>query len=141
MKKAIALIMTAAFLSGCHTVNLINTSNGETIKVHSHIMSRNIWAEMPDGEILKGKFATMTNESVGVTTGSATAFGGGTSATVAGSATTYNSGDSGTVYALLRSAKPGSKLTLEINGKFNPVSRQGFGTARTNDGRTYQIVF
>jgi hypothetical protein len=140
MKKAIALI-AVVFLCGCHTVNLINASNGETIKVHSHMMSRNLWAEMPDGEILEGKFAAVSNESIGVTTGSATSFGGGTSATAVGSATSYNSGNSGTVYALLKSTKPGSKLTLEINGTFNPVSRQGFGEAKTNDGRTYKIVF
>ncbi len=141
MKKTFSMIVVAALLCGCHTVNLTSFNSGETIKVHSHFMSRNLWAEMPDGEILKGRFATVTNESIGVTAGSATAFGGGVSATATGSSTSYNSGDSGTVYALLKSTKPGSKLTLEITGKFSPVSRQGFGQARTNDGRTYQVVF
>jgi len=44
----------------------------------------------------------------------------------------------GNCYALLKSTKPGSKLTLEITGTFNPVNRQGFGQARTNDGRHLQ---
>ena len=135
------LLAVTVLLCGCHTVTLTSFNNGETILVHSHWMSRNIWAEMPDGEILKGKFATVTDESVGFTAGSATAFGGGTSATVVGNSTSYNSGGKGTVYALLKSTKPGSKLTLEITGTFNPVNRQGFGQARTNDGRTYKVVF
>lgn len=141
MKKIIPLAICAALLCGCHTVNLTSFDTGEIIKVHSHIFSRNLWAQMPDGEILKGKFAAVSNESIGVTTGSATAVGGGSTSSVAGTSTSYNSGDSGTVYALLKSTKPGSKLTLEITGKFNPATRQGYGQARTNDGRTYKVVW
>jgi type IV secretory pathway TrbL component len=141
MKKSVLLLAVAALLCGCHTVSLTSFDTGETIKVHSHAFSRQLWAEMPDGEILKGKYATVSNESVGFTAGSTTAFGGGTSATVAGNSTSYNSGGKGTVYALLKSTKPGSKLTLEITGTFNPVNRQGFGQARTNDGRAYRVIF
>jgi len=142
MKKIILLSLTlCGLVCGCHTVTLTSFNSGETVLVHSRLMSRKIWAEMPDGEILRGKFATVTDESVGFTAGSGTAFGGGVSATVAGNSTSYNSGSSGTVYALLKSTKPGSKLILEITGTFNPTSRQGFGQARTNDGRTYKIVF
>lgn len=141
MKKIITIACGAALLCGCHTVNLTSFDTSETIKVHSHIFSRNIWAEMPDGEILKGKFATITDESIGFGTDSAVAFAGGTSATVAGNTASYNSGNRGTVYALLKSTKPGSKLVLEITGTFNPVNRQGVGQAKTNDGRTYRIVF
>src|SRR5208283_3145369 len=112
MKKIFLLLAVTALLCGCHTVTLTSFDTGETVLAHSHWMSRNIWAEMPDGEILRGKFATVTDESVGFTAGSATAFGGGTSATVAGNSTSYNSGGKGTVYALLKSTKPGSKLTL-----------------------------
>ena len=141
MKHIIALVCGTALLCGCHTVNLTSFDTGETVKVHSHAFSRSIWAEMPDGEILRGKFSTVTDESIGFATGSATAFGGGTSATVTGNSVGYNSGGRGTVYAFLKSTKPGSKLMIEITGTFNPVNRQGYGQARSNDGRTYKIVF
>ncbi len=39
---------------------------------------------MPDGEVLKGKDSGVNSDSVGFSFGSATAFGGGTSATAFG---------------------------------------------------------
>jgi hypothetical protein len=135
------LVLAAALLCGCHTVNLTSFNTGETIQLHSRLLSRNVWARMPDGERLEGKIASVSNESSASATGGSAAFGlGGISATADGSSR-HNSGDSGVIYALLKSTRRGSKLVLEITGKYNPVSKQGFGQARTNDGRTYQVVF
>jgi hypothetical protein len=96
---------------------------------------------MPDGEVLEGHFAAVNSGSVGFTFGSATSYGGGQTATAFGSGTSYNVGGSGEVYALLKSKKPGSHLMLELIATYSPMTGQGFGQARTNDGRTYKLVF
>lgn len=140
-KPALVLLLAAALLCGCHTVDLTSFNTGETIQIHTRLLSRHIWARMSDGELLEGKIAAVSNESSTSTAGTSAAFGlGGVSASADGS-TKHNSGDSGVIYALLKSTRRGSKLVLEITGKYNPVSKQGFGQARTNDGRTYQVVF
>ncbi len=141
MKKIILLLAVTFLLCGCNTLTLTNFDTGETLKGTAHRMSRNIWVTMPDGEVLKGKFAAVSNSSMAVGFGSATAFGGGTSATAFGNSTSYAVGGSGAVYALLKSTKPGSKLMMEITANFNPMNSHGFGQARTNDGRTYRIMF
>ena len=96
---------------------------------------------MPDGEVLQGTFAVVSSDSVGFSFGSATAIGGGHTTTAFGSSTSYNVGGPSCVYALMKSTKPGSHLMLELIANFSEMNGHGFGQARTNDGRTYRVIF
>jgi hypothetical protein len=142
MKKTFLLpLALCLLLCGCRTVTLTSFDTGEQVRVRAHSIGHKIWAHMPDGEVLEGHFASVTSGSVGFSFGSATAYGGGQTATAFGNGTSYNIGGSGEVYALLKSTKPGSQLMLEMIATFSPLNGTGFGQARTNDGRTYKLVF
>lgn len=139
--KTIFILAIAVALCGCRSITLTSFSSGEEIHLRSHSLSRKIWATMPDGEVLEGKFATVSNDSIGFSFGSATAISGGQVATAFGNGTTYNMAGAATVYALLKSTKPGSKLMLEVFANFSQMSGHGYGNGRTNDGRDYKLVF
>jgi hypothetical protein len=139
--KKIVLLLSLAVLCGCRHLTLTSFETGETLKAKSYSLPRTIYVTMSDGEVLKGHFAAIANESIGIGFGSATAYGGGTSATAFGNSTSYAVGGPGSVYALLKSTKPGSHLMMELTAVYSPMSGHGYGQARTNDGRTYKIVF
>jgi len=106
--KKIALLFCLLILCGCRHLTLTSFETGETLKATSYSLPRTIYVTMSDGEVLKGHFAAISNESVGVGFGSATAYGSGTSATAFGNSTSYAVSGPGSVYALLKSTKPGS---------------------------------
>lgn len=140
--KIISLLTLLVAFTGCRSITFTNFDTAETLhgKAHSFLV-RTVFVTMPDGEVLKGHFSAINNSSVGFAFGSATAFSGGQTATAFGSGTSYNIGGSGVVYALMQSTKPGSKLMMEFKASFSPMSGHGFGEARTNDGRTYRLMF
>lgn len=143
MKKItlLFLISCIALCCGCRTVMLTSFDTGEQVRLRAHSFGHEIWAHMPDGEVLHGTFATVSSDTASFSFGSATAVGGGQSASVFGNNTRYNVGGPACVYALMKSTKPGSRLMLEMIANFSEMSGDGFGQARTNDGRTYRVIF
>jgi hypothetical protein len=134
-------LLFAFLLCSCRHFDATDFKNGDTVHIVTHSLSHTMWAHMPDGEVLEGKFATVDGGSVGFSFGSATAYGGGQTATAFGSGTSYSVGGRGEAYALLKSTKPGSHLMMELIATYNPMSAHGWGEARTNDGRSYKVIF
>jgi hypothetical protein len=145
------ILLVSAFFSGCITRHgtMVNFESGETLKVKftdSMATDGSVEVTMPDGEILKGRYSGIrgTDEisfgsafaNASVTGPGGTAFG-----TASGFGSQRTVGGEGKAYALLTSAKPGSKLMMEIVAIYGVLDGHGYGEARTNDGRSFKIQF
>lgn len=133
MRKTIflSLALCTVFFCGCRHLTLTSFETGETLQARAYKLTRNIYVTMSDGQVLKGKYAAVTNESIGFGSGSATAYGSGTSATAFGNSTSYAIGGPGSVYALLKSTKPGSHLMMELQATFDPLN--GYRTPKKSN--------
>jgi hypothetical protein len=130
------LMLTFILFMGCSAgMTLTNFQSGEVLKGKFNQWDRSVTVEMPNGEILSGKYSDVNNSSM--TFGSAFAYSGSSSATVFG--TGYTVGGSGNAYALISSKT--SKLLMEIIVSNNDLSGHGFGDARTNDGRSFKVQY
>jgi hypothetical protein len=132
------------FLSGCvHKMQIVNFKTGTVLDAEYNKANRIVTVVMPDGEILTGQYSAVSNArfSIGNSFGSATAYSGTSSATAYGSSTSYavTSGGASNAYALLSSKT--SKLMMEIIVQYSEWNGQGFGEARTNDGRRFKVQF
>jgi len=97
--------------------------------------TKNISLVMPDNEELTGKYIALSNAAF--TFGTGTAYSGSKTTTASGYS--ISSGGSSQVYALLKSTK--SKLMIEVIAQYSSWTGNGFGEARTNDGRVFKVQF
>jgi hypothetical protein len=145
MKKIIiSLTCGVAVLCGCvmeRPLDFANFQTGDTLHGTAYRSGRKIEVTMPDGEVLVGKWSSIRNQSVSMGFGSATAVGGGTTATAFGNNESYTTGGPGNVFAMLKSTTPGSKLMMEFSATFDSLSGHGYGQARTNDGKDWKVTF
>jgi len=144
------------FLSACdYDVELIDFESGETLKGGFNINSRLTWVELKDGTRLEGKYVEIRNNdsfsfgnSTGTLTGSTTGsiFSGskfGTFNSLSTSSlntfsTSTTIGNTSIGYAILRN--PDTKVMMEVVVIAN-LDNSGMGEARTNDGKTYKVMF
>ena len=161
MKKLfVLLIISLTSCSVTKTAMLVNLESGERISAifkDSSSTGGTCQATMPNGEILTGKYVGVRGTDV-ITFGS---FNGSveantdytindnnqdvlnakTSGNYSATGAARTVGGQGKAYAILYSTNPNSKLTLEIIAIYNVLSGGGYGDAKTNDGRTYKIIF
>jgi hypothetical protein len=127
------------FIAGCaYNVELISFDTGETLHGGFNVATREVWVNMADGTRLSGKYVELRNDSItfGITTG--TAFAGTTFGSFSSFGTGYSLGSTSIGYAILRN--PNTKLMMEVLVRAN-LDNTGMGEARTNDGRTYKVIF
>jgi hypothetical protein len=145
MRKLVLLpLVLALMICGFATekpLEFTNFKTGETLHGMAYRSHRKIEVTMPDGELLVGKWSSIRNDSVSAGFGSATAAGGGSTATAFGNSMGYSTGGPGSAYAILKSTKPGSILAMEFTASFDSMTGHGYGQARTNDGRDWKVVF
>jgi len=126
------LVFVSIVLMGCaHSLTLTNFATGETLNGEFNTGTKQIFVTLKNGEVLSGKYSAADNSSVMF--GTAFAGGGG----FAGG-TAITSGGASQAYALLKSRS--SNLMMEISVIYG-TSNNGFGEAKTNDGRVYKVQF
>lgn len=144
MKLFLSIATLLILITGCsHKMTYVDFQNGNVLEGHYVDYVKDIEVTMPNGEVLKGKFSNISNNSFsfGNSFSSGTATNGTT--TVFGNAnsfgTGYSVGGAGKAYALLKSET--TNLMMEVVVNYDSWSRSGFGEARTNDGRKYKVQF
>ena len=134
MRKVIILLLLT--IIGCapklYVFHLWDFEKSKVLQGH-YDMKNDVTVAMPGGEILMGKYCVVDNSSF--TFGSATATSGLTTASSYGYG--YTISGRVQVYALLKSKT--SDLMMEIIVSYGQWTRQGFGEARTNDGRSFKV--
>ncbi|MDR1285765.1 MAG: hypothetical protein LBJ88_06165 [Campylobacteraceae bacterium] len=145
MKKIFFLFMIVLFLGGCaskHDVMLIGFNSEDVLKSVFDEKTQTVTVTMPDGEVLSGNYSSLDSEepmyfsnTFGYSSGSRYRSGG----TFGGIGIGLNFGYESTKYALLTSQT--SPLKMEILVTIKNWSKNGFGEAKTNDGRVYKIQF
>ena len=135
MRLHYSMILISFCLCGCSTtMQLMEFKSGEIAEAFIDANKGEIRVYMPDGEILKGPYSTMTNPRFSIGAGLGGHWGGGVYPSV--------SLDPGSkLYALLSSQDAASSLVMEIIADQSKFSGKGRGEARTNDGRVFKIVF
>lgn len=127
--KKIALFLLMAFLTACtHQITFLNPQDGQSFAGQYNRGERSVSVTLPSGEVFYGKYVPLTNTTL--TTGSL--FNGTSVAT--GYMVTAGGASSG--YAFLYGDKG---TTMEL--VFQYSGRHGFGTAKTNKGEEYRIMF
>lgn len=127
MKKLILLLIV--FLASCtHQITFLNPQDGRSFAGQYNRGERSVSVTLPSGEVFYGKYVPLTNTTL--TTGSL--FSGTSVAT--GYMVTAGGASSG--YAFLY----GDKGTI-MEVVFQYSGRHGFGTAKTNKGEEYRIMF
>ena len=164
MKKFLFLFTTVFIISSTLSCSitkkatLINLESGEKVMAifkDNSGTSGYCEAIMPDGEKLVGTYVGVRGTDV-ITYGSATGkvnsktnySSAGQNILDASSASNYSAtgaartvGGQGKAYAILSSTLPNSTLTLEIIAIYNVLGGGGYGDAKTNDGRSFKVVF
>ncbi|MEW6221407.1 MAG: hypothetical protein AB1634_17990 [Thermodesulfobacteriota bacterium] len=131
--------MLVLLITGCaYNVELISFETGETLHGGFNVATHEVWVNMADGTRLSGKYVELRNDSISFGTTTGTAFAGTTFGSFSSFGTGYSIGSTSIGYAILRS--PGTKLMMEVLVRAN-LDNTGMGEARTNDGRTYKVIF
>ena len=118
-------------LIGCvKSVKLINPNDGATIIGEYNTLSKSVKITLPSGEILEGEYVALTNASIG--------YGSLFYGTNVGSAISVGAGGSSNGYALLKGDKG---TVMEIIFSYSEWTGHGFGTAKTNKGDEYRVMF
>ncbi|MDR3177775.1 MAG: hypothetical protein LBT96_02205 [Campylobacteraceae bacterium] len=143
MKKGIFFLIIFLFFSGCaskHDVMLIGFNSEEILKSVFDEKTESVSVTMPNGEILSGKYSSLdSEEAVSFSNTFGYSSGYRRSGSFGGIGIGLNFGYESTKYALLTSQT--SPLKMEILVTVRSWSKNGFGEAKTNDGRVYKIQF
>jgi hypothetical protein len=144
MKLFLSIVAVLILITGCsHKMTYVDFENGNVLEGHYVDYVKDIEVKMPNGELLKGKYSNISNNSFSfgnsfsngtMTNGTTTTFGNANSF-----GTGYSVGGAGKAYALLKSET--SSLMMEVLVNYDAWSGNGFGEARTNDGRKYKVQF
>jgi small nuclear ribonucleoprotein (snRNP)-like protein len=145
MRKVVFWVMALLIFGGCaskHDVILVGFNSEEILKSVFDETTETVTVIMPDGEVLNGKYNSLDNEEAvyfsnafGYSSGSRYYRGGSFGSVGIG----LNFGYKSTKYALLTSQT--SPLKMEILITIKSWSKNGFGEAKTNNGKIYKIQF
>ena len=135
MAKYLLFLVIFVLCACTHPMTLTDFESGEILQGSYNEANRSVTVTMPDGEVLTGKYSAISNATA--TFGNAFAVSGGASASVFGTGIT--TGGAANAYSLVMSQS--SKLAMEILVTYSEWNGQGFGEARTNDGRIYKVQF
>jgi hypothetical protein len=145
MKKALIFIAIALLLGGCvskHDISLVGFNSEEVLKGVFDESNNTVTVVMPDGETLSGGYSSLDGDepvylsnTFGYSSGGRYRRGGAFGGVGLG----LNFGYESVKYALLTSQT--STLKMEILMTIRSWSKNGFGEAKTNDGRVYKIQF
>ena len=136
IQKSFFMVLFLVFFVGCaHKITFTNFQSGEILNGEYNTVDKSIKVAMPNGEILIGKYSAVSGSSMIIgnsfaTSGGATATGFGTGLAVGGNARAY---------AILSSQI--SSLMMEVLVSYSEWTGNGFGEAKTNDGRIYKVQF
>lgn len=155
MKRAALLLTILAFVGCTKTVNFVQFDTGQIIQGEYQRASRIITVTMPDGQILSGPVSRVSNATFtfsnafasGSTVATGSAFGGGQAYTGTATASSFGSGFGYGItgggraqgYAIMKSQT--STLMMELIAVYSEWTGEGFGEARTNDGRVFKVQF
>lgn len=144
MLRLIIAFSIMVIFTGCvHKMQVVNFETGTTLDAEYNKANKSVKVIMPDGEILTGQYSAMSNASfsIGNTFSNATAYSGAKTASAFGNSTSYgiSSGGVSNAYALLRSDK--TTLMMEMIVQYSEWTGNGYGEARTNDGRRFKVQF
>lgn len=129
MKRGFFLVVLSVFLAGfaacsSHRLNLVNPKDGMTIHGTYHVASDRIEVRLPSGDLLKG-------QSVSLQEGVPLFYQD--DASLHDGAPGINK-----VYAILTDEKG---TMMEAVFHYNRWNGHGIGTAKTNRGEVYKIIF
>lgn len=136
IQKSFFMVLFLVFFVGCaHKITFTNFQSGEILNGEYNTVDKSIKVAMPNGEILIGKYSAVSGSSMIIgnsfaTSGGATATGFGTGVAVGGNSRAY---------AILSSQT--SPLMMELLVSYSEWTGNGFGEAKTNDGRIYKVQF
>lgn len=130
-------------LTGCagqHQISLVDFNSDEILTGIFDERDDSVIVTMPNGEVLKGNYSSISNDNA-ITFGNSFGYSSGRyrSGGFGGIGLGFNFGADSTKYALLTSEI--SELKMEIIMTIRSWSKDGFGEAKTNDGRVYKIQF
>ena len=144
MRRPSHFVLIGALLAICgcaHSVQLVQFETGQVLHGSYNTWTKRVTVTMPDGDDLTGKYKYFANAVTGFGFGSAFGVGpGGSRAAGLGSVATVSESSVANAYALLTSST--SPLVMEIVCVVDAhTGSGGMGTARTNDGRVFRVVF
>lgn len=131
MQKMIVTFFILIALTGCvHEIKLVNFSDGTTIIGEYNKASETVVITLPSGEMLKGGYVALSNATIG--------YGSLFYGANVGSMLSVGAGGSSNGYALLTGDKG---TVMEIIFSYSEWTSHGFGTAKTNKGAEYRVMF
>ncbi len=134
MRLTLFIVIVSLCLFGCSTtMQLVEFKSGEVAEAFIDANKGEIRVYLPDGEILKGPYSTITNPRFSIGAGV-----GGYGGTRVYPSVSLDPGSK--LYALLSSQDASSTLVMEIIADQSKFTGKGRGEARTNDGRVFKIV-
>ena len=148
MKALSIVVFVVLVLTGCTKshANLTNVQPEQVLQgtlKENEATERTIQVTMPDGEVLTGQIQDAEGQVKEKRGSNLIPTIGGFPAD--GRASTFlierNPDTQKHVYAILTSTTPGSNLEVEILGIYSELDGHGYGKARTNDGRRYELHF
>ena len=139
MKKALMFVAVILLLGGCvskHDISLVGFNSEEILRGVFDESNSTVTVVMPNGEVLIGGYSSLDgDEPVNISN----TFGYSSGGAFGGVGLGLNFGYESVKYALLTSQA--STLKMEIFLTIRSWSKNGFGEAKTNDGRVYKIQF
>lgn len=139
LQSLVTIILSLFLLVSCaKSFQLIRFSDGLTIEGAANLVSKTLTLTMPDGEVMEGRYAAVSDAtfSTGFATGTFTA--GRAVGTATSTAYGFSAGGHGNGYALLKGNRG---RVMECVFQFNPMNNHGFGEARTNKGEAFKMIF
>lgn len=141
--KLSLLSLILLFLVGCarqHQIALVDFNSDEVLMGVFDERDNSVIVTMPNGEILKGNYSSIDNDGA-ISFGNSIGYSSGRyrNGGFGGVGIGFNLNSDSTKYALLSSEE--SELKMEILMTIRSWTKNGFGEAKTNDGRVYKIQF
>lgn len=140
----VSLLLSLLFiLSGCvrvHNIQMVDFNSNETLMGVFDERDNSVFVTMPDGEVLSGGYSSISNDGA-VSFSNSFGFSSGRyyNGGFGGVGVGFNLNAESTKYALVTSKT--SELKMEILMSIRSWTKDGFGEAKTNDGRVYKIQF
>ncbi len=131
LKKYLGSVLLIFCLAACaHQLKLVDMESAQVIYGTYNKADRSVIITLPTGEVLTGQYSALSNASVSVGSlfyGSKVATGYSVSEGGTSKAYAILTGDRGTI--------------MEIMVDYSAWNHQGYGEARTKDGKVYKVQF
>jgi hypothetical protein len=130
MRKFLVILILLVLIGCVREVKLVDFNDGTTIIGEYNKATKTVTITLPSGEVLKGEYVALTNATIG--------YGSLFYGANVGSMLSVGTGGSSNGYALLTGDKG---TVMEIIFSYSEWTGHGFGTARTNKGTEYRVMF